>query len=191
MNIEFAHSPASRSLSVLPTFSVNILGAAGAGTSTLGRVLAQHMACEFVEGDDLFWEPTEPPYQKKRDADARLTLALATFDTLERVVVAGSFCGWGSEVENSFDAIVFLSVPAEVRVRRVLEREQQRFGQANPEFIEWVAQYEEGRLPGRSRAKHEAWLQGRTCPILRIEGEIALEDSLAETRTFLRKQRIA
>jgi hypothetical protein len=92
--------------------------------------------------------------------------------------VAGSVVNWGMEIEDSFSLIVFLLVPAEARVDRLRKRETALFGVVNPEFVAWAAQYDEGRLPGRSLAIHERWLSSRRCKVLRIEGDVSLDDSV-------------
>jgi hypothetical protein len=86
---------------------------------------------------------------------------------------------WGERLEDAFPLIVFLTVPAAVRVERLRRREMALLGRADPAFLEWAAQYDEGRLEGRSRPKHERWLAARRCPVLRIDGEVALDDSTA------------
>jgi hypothetical protein len=58
-------------------------------------------------------------------------------------------------------------------------------GHADPAFLEWAGQYDEGRLPGRNRRMHETWLAGRTCPILRIDGDLSIADRLARVRKAL------
>jgi hypothetical protein len=75
--------------------------------------------------------------------------------------------------------IVFLTVPASIRVERLRKREVAELGQANPLFLEWAAQYDEGRMDGRSLAKHERWLSARSCPILRIDGDISVNERVA------------
>ena len=73
--------------------------------------------------------------------------------------------------------IVFLTVPAPIRVERLRQREQAQFGRINLHFLEWAAQYDEGHLPGRSRLKHERWLSQRNTPILRIDGNVSVEEA--------------
>ena len=82
------------------------------------------------------------------------------------------------KIEDSFSLIVFLIVPTEIRVDRLRKRENENFGAANREFLQWAAQYDEGRLPGRSLAMHERWLSHRRCSVLRIEGDVCLADSV-------------
>ena len=86
---------------------------------------------------------------------------------------------WGLELEDSFSLIVFLTVPADIRVARLRERETRRLGRADPAFLAWAAQYDEGTLQGRSRAKHEAWLARRDCTVLRLDGDTSTEWRLA------------
>jgi hypothetical protein len=88
--------------------------------------------------------------------------------------------GWGTEIEDAFSIIVFLYVPAEVRLRRLQHREVQRFGKADPAFLTWAAQYDAGPSEGRSLAKHNAWLAQRRCTVLRLSGEASVESLVAE-----------
>ena len=47
------------------------------------------------------------------------------------------------------------------------------------EFMSWAAAYDDGGMEMRSRRRHEAWLAALPCPVLRLEGEAPLEESLA------------
>jgi adenylate kinase family enzyme len=155
-----------------------IIGAPGAGTTTLGRATAAQIGAGFIDADDYFWLPTEPPYKIEQAHPARLESILRALSVFPSAVVAGSIVEWGAELEDSFSLIVYLWVPAEIRVRRLVDRETARFGKPQEGFIDWAAQYDEGRLPGRSRLIHQQWLLKRRCPILRIEGDIALEQAM-------------
>jgi len=158
-----------------------ITGAAGSGTTTLGRALAAELHAAFFDADDFFWHPSEPPYQAERHPGERLTSILSALSIPSSAVVAGSVVDWGGELEDSFSLIVYLWVEADVRVARLLRRESERFGQPLDGFVDWAARYDEGRLPGRSRATHERWLSERRCPVLRIEGNVSVMEALART----------
>ncbi|MFP6560009.1 hypothetical protein WJ542_17160 [Paraburkholderia sp. B3] len=88
--------------------------------------------------------------------------------------------GTGSELEDAFDLVIFLSLPTDLRLQRIEAREISLFGCADPAFMAWSAQYEQGQLPGRSRARHEAWLKSRRCRVLRFEQDQAIEDRVQE-----------
>ncbi|MES2832108.1 MAG: AAA family ATPase [Pseudomonadota bacterium] len=154
-----------------------ITGAPGSGTSTLGRALAERLGCKFFDADDYYWLPTDPPFVEKATSENRTKTFLADTD-VQNCVIAGSVVNWGREIEDGFDLVVFRLLDTNIRLKRLLVRENKRFGKADPIFMEWAANYDEGRLPGRSRLIHEAWLSQRTCTILRIEGDIRLDDQI-------------
>jgi len=166
---------------------VLITGAAGSGTSTLARELGSILSASVLEADDYFWLPTSPPFTHKRDPQERLSLILRDLDRVSNVVIAGSIVDWGLELENSVSMIVFLTVPAAIRVERLRRREQLLFGRINPAFLEWAAQYDEGHLPGRSRMKHERWLAQRRAPILRIDGDVSIEQAARAVAAAIEK----
>jgi len=162
-----------------------ITGASGSGTTTLGRALATRLGCTFHDGDDYYWLPTDPPFRCKQDPVIRASRLLQALRNASITVLAGSIVNWGVELEDSLSLIVFLTVPAQIRVARLREREMQRFGRVDPAFLAWAAQYDEGTLEGRSLSKHEAWLAKRSCPVLRIDDDTSTECRLARVLDVL------
>ncbi|MFD1121435.1 AAA family ATPase [Methylophilus flavus] len=159
---------------------VHITGASGSGTTTLGQALAQALSSRHLDADAYFWLPTMPPYQEKRPQAERLVLLHADLQSAPDIVASGSVVGWGAEIEEAFDLIVFLYLPAITRIERLRQREITRYGFVNPEFLAWAAQYDEGPAEGRSLAKHEAWLAQRACPVLRLEQDISVQERLGQ-----------
>lgn len=165
-----------------------VMGAAGSGTSTLGRAVAAEFGVAFVEADDLYWLPTDPPFKEKRDAVERAALLRERLSEAQRVVVSGSIMGWDRELEDAFDLIVFLRAPTAIRVERLRERELRKLGRVDEEFIVWASQYDTGTLPGRSLARHLAWLAVRRCTVLELSGTERLEALLSAVTEALSKQ---
>ncbi|MGP1718023.1 MAG: AAA family ATPase [Methylophilus sp.] len=159
---------------------VHITGASGSGTTTLGQALAQALSSRHLDADHYFWLPTTPPYQQKRAQADRLALLHADIQSVADVVVSGSVVGWGQEIEDAFDLVVFLYLPATLRIERLRQREIASYGVVNPEFLAWAAQYDEGPAEGRSLGKHHAWLAKRACPVLRLEQDISVQERLAQ-----------
>jgi len=150
---------------------IHITGASGSGTTTLGQALAKQLQFAVLDADDFFWEPTTPPYQKKRNKPERMALILQALSDHPKAIVSGSISGWGAELEQSFDLVIFLTVRTEVRIQRLLAREQAKLGYIDHEFITWAGQYDAGGLEMRSRALHEKWLADLSCPVVRLDGE--------------------
>jgi uridine kinase len=163
---------------------IHILGGSGSGTSTLGAALAGSLGYSWLDADDFFWLPTDPPYTTQRDKPERLRL-LRDALTGDGYVLSGSVARWDDEIENSFDAIIFLFVPPEARMQRLRDREMERFGFLHEDFLDWAAKYDTAGMEMRSLAVHNAWLAERTSPVVRIEGIPTTAVSLAQARQFV------
>jgi adenylate kinase family enzyme len=155
-----------------------ITGAAGSGTSTLAAAIADASHATFIETDDYFWLPSDPPYQHKREEAERAAALLQDIRRQPNAVVAGSLIDWGQELEDVFNLIVFLYIPTELRLARLQLREERRFGKADPEFLAWAAQYDAGTAEGRSLERHRLWLNQRKCRVLCLEGDLTTEERL-------------
>jgi hypothetical protein len=160
------------------TMLILITGASGSGTSTLGAALANELGIAHSEADDYYWLPTVPPFINKRDKMERLSSLLRDLRAKKSAVLSGSIMDWGIELENAFDFIVFLYLDASIRVERLRAREIELLGKADPEFLEWAAQYDAGFLGGRSLAKHQAWLAARICPVIELRGDLSVRERM-------------
>lgn len=158
---------------------VHITGASGSGTTTLGAALGRKLGWKHIDADDYYWLPTQPRFQEKRDPQKRLELILTDVNSVPGVIASGSTIGWGLELENAYDLIVYLYIPPEVRLPRLRAREMERYGTVSEEFMAWAALYEDGDITVRSRRRVEAWLRERSTPILRLEGDMTVDARLA------------
>lgn len=171
---------------------VHIVGASGAGTTTLGRALARGLDCPHLDTDDYFWLPTRPPFTHQRPAPERHALLEADLSRHAGWVLSGSLCGWGDVFIPRFDLVVFVSLPHAIRLARLGEREQQRYDAAaiapggalhatHQVFMAWAAAYDDGGRDVRSRLVHEQWLAGLPCPVLRVTSMDAVDELVAQT----------
>ncbi len=169
---------------------IHVMGASGAGVTSLGRALADALAVPHHDTDDYFWQPTTPPYRVMRDIAERLRLMREVFLPRADWVLSGSLDGWGDPVVPHFDLVVFLTTPKELRLQRLRAREARHFGadavapdgwrhQETEEFIEWASRYDEGDREGRNVARHQAWLAAMSCPVLRLDGSRPLPELVA------------
>lgn len=164
---------------------VLVTGASGSGTTTLGHALSREIEVPFFDVDDYFWVPTAPPYQQQRDPSARLSLLVADLAKVPRSVTSGSVINWGEEIEDFFSLVIFLTLQPDLRLARLRVREDARFGRADSTFLEWAAQYDDGSLDVNSRKGDEMWLTKRSCPVLRIEGDISIQERVARVARAL------
>ena len=167
------------------TLRVLILGASGTGTTTLGRALGNDLSFRVFDTDDYYWLPSAPPFQRKQGLEVRLAKLLQGLKVTPAAIISGSILNWGVELEDSLSLIVFLTVPTAVRIARLEMREMRLYGRVDPEFLAWAAQYDEGKMSGRSREKHEQWLSRRVCPVLRIDGDASTVDRVGRVRAAI------
>lgn len=167
---------------------INLLGASGAGATTLGKALEQKLGWKYLDSDDYYWQKTNPPYEVKVPLAARNKAFLQDIAQHNPVVASGSMVTWGTHWKQIFDLVVFLYVPPDIRMQRLKNREQQRYGNllaGNPvihqkmvDFLDWAAQYDNEAFDGRTIVQHQQWLQQLTCPILKIEGDFSTEERI-------------
>lgn len=175
---------------VKPAPRINIVGASGTGKSTLAKALSERLGVPLFESDDYYHLPSDPPYSKQRPLKDRLRLIKRDLGGCPSWVLSGCVAGWGGDPGISYSLVVFLYVPPQLRLERLLQREQARFGarilpggnmnRTHSEFMEWTAGYDSGAAGGgNTLPAHRAFLEGLDCPVLRLETPMTPEEKLA------------
>ena len=177
---------------------IHLFGASGSGVTTLGKALSTKCSLPFYDADDYFWKKTNPPFVETHPLEERCRLLQEDIKKSSGPnvwVISGSMVSWGGLLHNEMDVAIYLFVPTELRIQRLREREFVRFGQrikeggdmyvAHEKFIEWARQYESGQLSGRSYERHLEWMNTLKCPVLKIEGDLTLNESLMKAIYFI------
>lgn len=164
------------------------MGASCAGSTTLGNALSEQSGLPYFDTDDFFWEKSEVPYTVRRDAPTRSRMLQEAISLSEDCVVGGSLISWGEQWLTTFDLVVFLYVPKEVRMERLVQRELERYGDiiyTDPErnrlfreFYDWASKYDDRGFTGRNVGIHEEWLRKLSCRVIEIRGDTTLEQRL-------------
>ena len=175
---------------------IHILGAPGSGTTTLGQALAARLSIAFFDTDQFYWENWPVDFLKKREPEARENMLHEKLFLEKEWVLAGSIDGWESNIQKQFSHVIFLYLEPTARMQRLRQREIDRFGEAaiapggsqheySTYFLNWASHYDDGILPGRSLPRHEAWLKGLTCPILRLDSEASVSALVRSAQNFV------
>ena len=159
---------------------IHIFGASGSGTSTLGRRISAEFGYRFMDTDDYFWLPVDPPFTARRDARERLDMMRRDIEAADNAVVSGSLTGWGDPLIPLFTLAVRLQTATDLRIARLRQRESAAFGaridaggdmyEEHQAFLRWAAAYDTGGLTMRSKAEHDAWQKLLRCPLLVLSG---------------------
>ncbi|MBN1638132.1 MAG: AAA family ATPase [Ignavibacteriales bacterium] len=164
---------------------IHILGASGSGTTTLARQLSKKLSYKHFDSDDFFWNIK---YTATNPQDVRLKNLENELTKYDQWILSGAIIDWGNPLVPLFDLVIFISVSNEIRIKRLHEREYERYGEAiTPkgnkykdflEFMDWADKYETGGIDVRSRYQQEMWLKDLNCPILKINGDLAIDTNV-------------
>lgn len=164
-----------------------ILGSAGAGKTTLGKLVAKKLGIAFLDIDEYVWKnDTDIPYTVMYSKDEKIKRLSAATETVEEFVMAGSMNSFHEHFDPLFHLAVYLTADQKTRVERVHSRALERFGnrilpngdmfEAHQSFLKDVAGYDYGTSSCNSE-QHEEWLNQLICPILRLDGCEKLENN--------------
>ena len=165
---------------------IHVFGAAGSGTSTLGRHLASAIGGSHLDTDSYYWLKSEPPFTQKRAPSDRISLIEHDVQGKARWVLSGSICSWGDPLLHRFTLAVFLYLDPAIRMARLAERERARYGdrilpgedmhEQHVQFMAWASSYDTAKAPVRSFDLHERWLAGLKCPVIRMDSGHSVDD---------------
>lgn len=163
-----------------------IIGAAGTGTSTLGQELERKLGYHWFDLDTFYWAPDKPEFSVKRVEEERQRLLTSATNAHSNWILSGSLMGWGDFLMPKLDLVIFLHAPTHVRIKRLKQREQERYGKSiSPggerekqfnAFVDWAASYDSGTQEGRSLKKHQEWLANVNCKVLKIDSSAEIEE---------------
>ena len=176
---------------------IHIVGASGSGTTTLAKELGKELNYKHFDTDDFFWVKTHPPYQQKTQVEERIRYMDEGLNDVDRWVLSGSLCGWGDVFIPYFDLVIFLWIPQELRMNRLLEREKKRYGKeiniggkmykSHIEFMQWASKYDSGNLDIRSKKLHYEWIKKLECNVFKIEEDIEINEKVKRVMEIINR----
>lgn len=167
---------------------IYIFGASGSGVTTLGASLADAINAPFFDSDDYGWQPSSPPFQERYPIETRVQNLHTDLDGIDHWVLGGSL--WSREIMCTFPftLVVFLYVDTKTRLKRLQQREIERFGiEAEPggshyeqsqTFLNWAASYDDGPMSERSLSLHRSWMEDLPFASLSLETEASTESQV-------------
>lgn len=167
---------------------IMIMGSAGAGKTTLGKMVAKNLGYTFVDIDEYIWrKDTEIPFSAMYSKAEKISRLMEAISDCEHFVMAGSMNSFHEHFDPFFELVVHLHAEAELRVKRAHERELEMFGERileggdmyeeHQKFLNDIVGYDYG-IGGCTLQQHEAWLQSLKCRVIRLDGAHALEKNL-------------
>lgn len=170
---------------------MTIIGASGTGKSTLAKAIGEKMRLPHFDSDHYFHFPTDPPFQKQRSPEDRLSLLMADLNQHSSWVLSGGAGVWKPAPTIAFTFVVFLYLPPLIRLERLRQRERQLYGSRvlkggdmesdHQDFMQWSEKYDSGAAGDtNSLPSHKAFLNNLTCPVVRFESPMTTEKQVAD-----------
>jgi adenylate kinase family enzyme len=168
-------------------YGIVILGANGSGKSTLGHELARVLDFAHFDVEEYYFFQTDIPYTAMRSAEERNEMLLSDMKTNGSFIMSGDISGWSEKFISLFDLVILLTVPANIRLKRIENREHERWGdrvrkggdmyEQHLKFVEFAA--------SRDIALIEKWASLYSCPILQVDGNKPLNEMIDEIMTYI------
>lgn len=173
-----------------PKNRIHILGASGAGATSIAKCLAERVGYQHLDTDDFYWRDTFPPYTVANQPQERQLQLADTLKAHEQWILSGSLCGWGDIFIPSFELVIYVYVNNEKRLERLKRRERMRFGddilpggkqhERYQAFIKWAAGYETTMDVSRNALRHQQWLEKLPCPVIHIINESTVDEAVSD-----------
>ena len=161
---------------------IMICGLNGTGKSTLGKALAEKLHFYFIDNENLYFSGTELScvYADPRTREEAETLLFREMNAHENFVFASVKGDYGEAVCPFFQYVVLISVPKDIRLQRVKNRSFQKFGSRMLPGGDLYGQEERffDFVKSRSEDTVEEWVQGLSCPVIRIDGRKPVEENI-------------
>lgn len=161
-----------------------VCGLNGSGKSTLGKALAEKLGWKFMDIEAYYFPEKNADYsaaaaRTKAEVTELLLEDMAKHPKFVLAAVKGNF---GEQVMSKFTCAVLITVPKEIRMKRVRDRAHRQFGDRILPGGDLYEQ-EEGffdMAAKRSEKEVEDWLKNMEIPVIRVDGTRAIEKSVDE-----------
>lgn len=156
-------------------------GLNGAGKSTLGRALADRLNYRFIDNEDLYFPKTDPDYmyaaeRTREEVEELLLSEIKAHGNFVFTSVKGDY----EKALPFFNYAVSVSVPREIRLRRVKERSFKKFGErALPggDLYERELGFFE-LVSSRAENTVEEWLRTFDGRVIRVDGTKPINENV-------------
>ncbi|MDO4318755.1 MAG: shikimate kinase [Lachnospiraceae bacterium] len=164
-----------------------IFGSAGAGKTTLGKMVAQQLHYPYFDIDDYIWRnDTDIPFTVMYSKEEKTSRLMKAVSKHEHFVMAGSMDSFHAPFDPLFDLAVHITVSPEVRALRLQKREYAIFGdrilengdmyEAHRRFLDCASRYESDGSP--CLKTHLEWAAALPCKVLYLNGEDELNENV-------------
>ena len=174
--------------------TILISGGPGSGCTTVATKVGVELAIPCFDSDDYFHKPSDPPFQEQYSPEERRTLLRNVLRGQTNWIIGGSISNWGLEELKATHG-VFLNVPEQDRIGRLIIRQKENFGrrieiggdmfEEHKAFIDWASGYEGRTGVGRNQSHDKLFLQSRSERFISVDGSTEISAVLKRVMGFI------
>lgn len=159
-----------------------LCGLNGVGKSSIGRMLAKRMSYQFIDNEDLYFPKNDKLYMfsNPRSKEEVIHILEEKISKEDKFIFAAVKGNYGEKFLAQIDYVILVEVPKKIRMDRVKMRSAQKFGDrilADGDLAEkenaWFS-----LVNSRPENYVTEWLETVTCPIIRIDGTLPIEENV-------------
>lgn len=166
-----------------------VCGGNGAGKSTLGKRLATELGWSFKDIEEYYFpiNSTDYNYSEARTKEEVSELLLADMKEHENFVLASVKGEFGSEVSKLFTCAILIEVPKKLRMERVRERSNKKFGDRMLPGGDLYEKEEKffDMVQNRPEDYTTRWLESVDVPVIRVDGTCTIEANITKIKEKL------
>jgi len=165
-----------------------ICGLNGSGKTTFGMKLADRLKYDFLNDEDYYFFESEVPFSCSRSEEAAKEYIVSYFGCHENVVIVATRGDLGVRINSMYDCVIYLSAPAEIRLSRIKERDEKRFGERvlpGGDMYEQQRKFHDFAL-SRTAEKIEKWMEMLECTVIKLDGTRAVDENIETTEQLLK-----
>ena len=149
-----------------------VFGANGSGKTTLGRELAHILDFKHMDHEDYAFKESKIPYTVPRTNEECIELMLADIEKYRSFVISAVTGDFGDTIPRFYKLAVYLAAPIEIRMKRIKQREYEKFGERVREGGDMYEQRLKFHdfVASRPLSRIEQWAETLTCPVIHIDG---------------------
>lgn len=159
-----------------------ICGGNGAGKSTLGKALSLKTGWIFKDIEDYYFPKSnsEYPYEIQRTEEEVIDLLYKDLCKEDNLIFASVRGNHNPKTAAMFTCAVFVSVPKEIRMKRVRERSYAKFGDRALEGGDLYEREEAffNIVKNRTDKTVTDWLETMDIPIITVDGTKKTEENI-------------
>lgn len=167
---------------------IMIAGPSGSGKTVLGKMVAKELGYTYVDIDEYIWrKDTAIPFSAMYPKSEKISRLQEAISNCEHFVMAGSMDSFHEYFDPYFELVIHLYADAQLRVKRVHERELALFGERileggdmheeHQRMLQGIAGYDHG-YGGCTLQQHEKWMKSLKCKVIKVDGANTLEKNL-------------